>query len=82
MVRRDKQRGIVDIEHTNGMMQTTDRWLVVKKLLDKASEVSCACMSCTLHTCTTSLVLFMQPWNLVSALHNNIIIICALVINN
>ena len=40
MVRRDKQRGIVDIEHTNGVMQTTDRWLVVKKLLDKASEVS------------------------------------------
>ena len=50
MVRRDKQRGIVDIEHTNGMMQTTDRWLVVKKLLDKASEVSCVCMSCTPHT--------------------------------
>ena len=80
MVRRDKQRGIVDIEHTNGMMQTTDRWLVVKKLLDKASEVSCACMSCTPHT--TSLILFMQPWNLVSALYNSIIIICALVINN
>ena len=50
MVRRDKQRGIVDIEHTNGMMQTTDRWLVVKKLLDKASEVSCMWMSCTPHT--------------------------------
>lgn len=39
MVRRDKQRGIVDIKHTNGVIQTTDRWLVVKKLLDKASEV-------------------------------------------
>ena len=40
MVRRDKQRGIVDIQHINREMQTTDRWLVVKKLLDKASEVS------------------------------------------
>lgn len=40
MIRRDKQRGIVDIQHTNGVIETTDRWLVVKKLLDKASEVS------------------------------------------
>ena len=49
MVRRDKQRGIVDIEHTSGVMQTTDRWLVVKKLLDKASEVSCVWISYVPH---------------------------------
>lgn len=40
MVRRDRLRGIVDIEHTNGLVQSTDRWLVVKKLLDKAYKVS------------------------------------------
>ena len=40
MVRRDRLRGIVDIEHTNGSVQSTDRWLVVKKLLDKAYKVS------------------------------------------
>ena len=56
MVRRDKQRGIIDIEHTNGVMQTTDRWLVIKKVLDKASKVSYVWTSCVPNT--MSLVLF------------------------
>ena len=67
MVRRDKQRGIVDIEHTNGVMQTTDRWLVVKKLLDKASEVSYMTIHrylvCIHIPHTTSLVLFVYPYH-------------------
>ena len=41
MLRKDRQRGVVDIKHTNGAIQSTDRWLVVKKRLDKASEVRC-----------------------------------------
>ena len=39
MARKDRQRGIVDIQHTKEGIRTTDGWLVVKKLLDKASKV-------------------------------------------
>ncbi len=39
MVREDRGTGMVEIRHTHNSRETTDRWFVVRKLLDKAKQV-------------------------------------------
>jgi hypothetical protein len=39
MVRRDRTSGIVEIAHTKNSVLSTDRWFVVRKILDKAKQV-------------------------------------------
>ena len=40
MERWDRENGVTEIAHSNGMRKETDRWLVVRRVLDKAKEVN------------------------------------------
>ena len=40
MVRSDKDRGVIEIGHMDGVAGgSVDRWLVVRRVLDKAKQV-------------------------------------------
>ncbi len=39
MVRQDRSTGIVEIAHTSNTKDSTDRWFVVRKVLDNAKQV-------------------------------------------
>ena len=44
MVRSDKDRGVIEIGHMDGAAGgSVDRWLVVRRVLDKAKQV-CTCV--------------------------------------
>lgn len=40
MVRQDYSTGVVEIRHTDNHVETTEKWFVVRNVLNKAKQVS------------------------------------------